>query len=70
MNKKDKIRNAIKLRQALKTKQEAYVLLEAIDRVEDRVNNIKPADLTDIEDKINYLKGKINEDIEIQVEIV
>jgi len=70
MNKKDKIRSAIKLRQALKTKQEAYVLLEAIDRVEEKVDNIKPADLTDIEDKVNYLKGKINEDIEVQLEIV
>jgi hypothetical protein len=60
MNKEQKLKQALKLTEAMKTKSEAFVLMEKLDRLEDKVDNIK----------IPETKPKEDEEIIIELSII
>jgi len=64
-----KLEMGLKMENALKEKKEAWVLLERMDELEEKITGIKPLDLSKLENEIRKLKEK-KEDIEIELEIV
>jgi hypothetical protein len=65
-----KLKQAIELQQAQKTGHESFILLKKLDELEDKIENIPQTDLTKIEDTLNTLTNKVNEDIEVELQIV
>lgn len=52
MTKHDKLKQALKLTEAMKNKSEAFVLMEKLDRLEDKFDNIKSPEVKDEEIEI------------------
>ncbi|MFA5197669.1 MAG: hypothetical protein WC437_04610 [Patescibacteria group bacterium] len=67
MTKQEKLKQAIRLQEAMKTKQEAFVLLEVMDKLNDKIENIKPTDLSKVNKELENLK---NEEIVVELDIV
>ena len=67
--KQQKIQKAVKLTQAVKNNTSAFLLMEAIDNLEDKIENIPQTDLTKIEDTLNHLTNKVNEELIIKLRI-
>ena len=67
MTKQDKLKQAFKLQEAKKTGDTAFVLLEKLDSIEEKVDNIKPTDLSRVEQSIKELK---DEEVEVNLEII
>ena len=65
----EKLKRAIKLDKAIRDKKEAFVLMERLDELDEKISGIKPADLTALENEIRQLKEK-KEDIEVELEII
>jgi len=65
----DRVKKAIELENAIKQGKEAFVLLKKLEEVESKVKNIPQTDLTELENKIQELTEKINEEIEVGLEI-
>jgi len=66
-DKNQKLKQAIQLSEALKSKKEAFVIMEKLDLLEDRIDSIKPTDLTNLNQKLEDLK---NEETIYEIEIV
>jgi hypothetical protein len=64
MDKQNKIKRGMKLQSALKKNKESFVLLECIDELSDKIDNIPQVDLSEIKQKLNDLE---NEEIEIEL---
>jgi hypothetical protein len=70
LSKEQKLKQALKMQMAIKSKSEGFVLLEKLDSIEDKVENIKPADLTELKKSIDDLKDKLEEPITAELEII
>jgi len=64
---KQKIATAIKLEEAIRNKREAFVLLEKIDELDEKITKIPKIDLSEVNKKIDDLK---DEEIEVTLEII
>jgi len=58
------------MQMAIKSKSEGFVLLEKLDSIEDKVENIKPVNFSNLENEIKLLKDKIEEPINIELELI
>jgi len=63
----NKLKQAIKLQEAKKSGNESFILLEKMDSIEDKVDAIKPTDLSVVEKSIQDLK---DEEVIVELEII
>ena len=68
--KQDKIQKSIKLTNAIKQGTEAFLIISEIEKLENKVDNLPKTDLTKIEDTLNTLTNKLNEEIIYELEII
>jgi hypothetical protein len=61
MDKKRKLAQGLKLQEAKKQGMAEFVLMEKLDELEDIIKDIKPTDLSPMEQKIESVKEKIKE---------
>ena len=67
---KQKLINALKLRQAQKTGNESFVLLVRLDQLEEKIGAIKMPDNSDIKGELQKIKEDLQEDLVIELDIV
>ena len=77
MDRKQKITNLLKLKVAKDKGEDCFVIGNRLDDLEDKIENIKPTDLTRVEDRLGNIEKelenlgiKLDEEIEINLEIV
>jgi len=70
MDRKQKITNLLKLKVAKDKGEDCFVIGNRLDDLEDKIENIKPTDLTRVEDRLGNIESKLEEEIEINLEIV
>jgi hypothetical protein len=66
---RERIIKALDLEKAIKEGREAFVLLKEIEEVREKVENIKPTDTSDLKEQLNVIEQKLNEPIEVELEI-
>jgi len=69
MDKKTKLANFLKLKLAKDKAEDIFVIGNRLDDLEDKIDSIPQTDLTDIKESIDSLKNKLDEEIEINLEI-
>jgi hypothetical protein len=66
---RERIIKALDLEKAIKEGRESFVLLKEIEEVREKVENIKPTDTSDLKEQLNVIEQKLNEPIEVELEI-
>ena len=68
--KQEKVINLFKLKKAIDKREEAFILFNKLEELADKIEGIKPADLSSLQSSIAELKEKKEEPIEIELEII
>ena len=68
--KQEKVINLFKLKEAIDKREEAFILFNKLEELADKIEGIKPADLSSLQSSIAELKEKKEEPIEIELEII
>ena len=66
----EKVINLFKLKKAIDKREEAFILFNKLEELADKIEGIKPADLSSLQSSIAELKEKKEEPIEIELEII
>jgi flagellar biosynthesis chaperone FliJ len=67
---KDKLITAVKLEEAIKQGRGSFILLEKIDELEKQIEEIPPTDLSEVENRLENIENKLEEDLIIELEII
>jgi len=70
MDKKTKLLNFLKLKTAKDKGEEFFVIGNRLDELEDKIENIPQTDLTEVNNKIDELGNKLDEETIIELEII
>ena len=70
MDKKEKVLELVKMKEAISKGEADFVLLNKLNEVIDKVESIPEVDLTKLSDEIKALQEKIEEETVLELEII
>lgn len=68
-SKEHKLRRGLKMEQAIRERKEGFVLMEILDEAIEKIESIKPTDVSEIVRQLEEVKQKIEEPIEVDLVI-